>query len=82
MVHSSSVMTEQDEHPMVLGLTASPMFGGNPTAAFCWKIPNSMVSAMVTVIFSSLLDLTLVDFASTELKAAFARIDFNGMSIN
>ncbi|KAG1887471.1 uncharacterized protein F5891DRAFT_1199822 [Suillus fuscotomentosus] len=27
-------MTEQDEHPMVLGFTASPMFGGNPTAAF------------------------------------------------
>ncbi|KAG2047355.1 hypothetical protein BDR06DRAFT_95351 [Suillus hirtellus] len=32
--HGSSVTIEQDERPMVLGLTASPMFGGNPTAAF------------------------------------------------
>lgn len=29
-----SVPIKQDERPMILGLTASPMFGGNPTLAF------------------------------------------------
>ncbi|KAG1882754.1 hypothetical protein F4604DRAFT_1986646 [Suillus subluteus] len=30
----SSVSTKLDERPMILGLTASPMFGGNATVAF------------------------------------------------
>lgn len=30
----SSVLIKQDERPMILGLTASPMFGGNATVAF------------------------------------------------